>query len=178
MLIPLVFSMLLHPVHETTSEVEWNAESRRIEVALRLDVLDEQWLRRQSSGKAGQSDWIVRYLRQKYRIAELPKRGEEDSTRYHWIGREVEGSHVWWYFEIEPIDGTRPEWIDVRVLQNRETNYTHQILLLGQKPHRSMTLSMDRPRKQLWGQLDSRSEPSGEGRNTQPSSEREAATDR
>ena len=40
----ILFSALLHPVHETVAEVEWNADTNRIEVALRLDALDEQWL--------------------------------------------------------------------------------------------------------------------------------------
>ncbi len=40
----LLIALLLHPVHETISEVEWNPVTRRLEVALRLDVMDAQWL--------------------------------------------------------------------------------------------------------------------------------------
>jgi hypothetical protein len=38
----LAAGMLLHPVHATLTEVEWNSKTERLEVGLRLDRLDEQ----------------------------------------------------------------------------------------------------------------------------------------
>ena len=146
----LLASLLLHPVHETVAEIEWNPQSKRLEVALRLDVLDEQWLRKRN--RRGESDgmkWASRYLRQHFRIAALPKEAQRDSTDYHWVGREEEGSHVWWFFEIEPGDQKRPEWIEQRMLLEREENYTHQILILDQVPRRSLTLTIQRTKANL-----------------------------
>lgn len=144
-----------------------------MEIALRLDVLDEQWLRRKLGGKPDSYEWVVGYLRDHYRIAERAKENRPDTTTYHWVGREVDGAHVWWYFEIEPKDKSRPSWIEVRVLLEREKNYTHQILQLDTKPRRSMTLSAERPR----GELDSRDEQTGDGRNLQ-SKPRQRTADR
>jgi hypothetical protein len=158
MLISLFCALLLHPSHKTISEVDWNAETRRVEVAIRLDALDEQWLRQRLAGQSKTFQWAVAYLQSKYRIAETPKPDQKDSCVYHWIGREEDGSHVWWYFEIEPRNGQPPDWIDVRVLFEREKNYTHQIVRLGLTPRHSITLSIQRPR----GPFDPSDEPSSD----------------
>jgi hypothetical protein len=140
-------AVLLHPVHETVSEIEWNGETKRLEVALRLDALDEQWLQKRVGGdKDGVSKWAIKYLRDRFRVADRPKEHQRDSAQYHWIGRDKEGSHVWWYFEIEPADKKRPNWIDQRILREREDNYIHQILILDQVPRRSLTLTIERPK--------------------------------
>ncbi|MDG2221326.1 MAG: hypothetical protein P8L85_08105 [Rubripirellula sp.] len=137
----ILLAALLHPSHETFSELEWNAETGRLEVAMRLDVLDEQWLKRQFQGKPASKDWIVQYLQKKFRVTDTPRDGKPDAASYHWIGREDDGSHVWWYFEIEPRDHKKPTWIDVRVLFEREKTYTHQVVHLGKTPRRSMMLT-------------------------------------
>lgn len=48
----ILTAFLLHPVHETIAEVEWNAETKRLEVALRLDVVDAEWIRRRITQEA------------------------------------------------------------------------------------------------------------------------------
>ena len=145
----LIYAALLHPVHETVSEIEWNEKSHRLEVALRLDVLDEQWLRRQLGTNAKVDDWAIRYLQKTFRVAPLPEKGQPDPTRYHWIGRDAEGSHAWWYFEIEPLDRSRPKSIQQRMLFEKEDNFVNRILVLGQVPRRSLVLTIGRPRADL-----------------------------
>ena len=147
---PILLVALLHPVHETVSEVEWNPTSRRLEVAMRLDVLDEQWLRRQSNARDSEySRWATAYLRRHFRITLPAKKGEPDSARYHWIGRDEEGSHAWWYFEIEPRDGQKPTWIEVRTLLERDESYVNRILVLGRAPRRALTLTIQQPKASL-----------------------------
>jgi hypothetical protein len=145
----LIAAVLLHPVHETVAEIEWNGESKRLEVALRMDVLDEQWLRQRGGRRQDVSKWAIGYLRQRFRVADLPKQERRDPTTYHWIGRDKEGSHVWWYFEIEPANQKRPTWIDQRVLFERDQDYANRILILDQVPRRSLTLTIQGPRADL-----------------------------
>ena len=45
----LFTTLLVHPVHETIAEIEWNDETKRLEVALRLDAIDDQWIRMNKS---------------------------------------------------------------------------------------------------------------------------------
>ena len=164
----LLTTLLLHPVHETFSEVEWNAETGRLEVALRLDPLDEQWLRKKYAASEELSRWAPRYLRDRFRITEKPKSDREageqtpatdsggppgdhdahrdDTATYHWIGRQEGKSHVWWYFEIEPIDQQPPRWIDVRLLWERDDRYMSRVLSLGQTPRRALTCTRVQPR--------------------------------
>lgn len=47
MLFLLTF-LVVHPVHETISEIEWNDDTKRLEVAMRVDAIDDQWIRKQS----------------------------------------------------------------------------------------------------------------------------------
>ncbi|MCG8649232.1 MAG: hypothetical protein MI861_05335, partial [Pirellulales bacterium] len=105
----LLTTILLHPVHETVAEVEWNQQSKRLEVALRLDVLDEQWLARKYGPRKDVASWALKYLRGRFRVGDRQAAevnpdqpaDKPDPARYHWVGRDQQGSHVWWYFEIE-----------------------------------------------------------------------------
>lgn len=164
MYVLLLTSVLLHPVHETVSEVEWNEKTKRLEVALRLDPLDEQWLKQKVGGGDKLEQWAPKYLRRKFRIADVPDTHEnkpvggtkpEDGGKvsrrpiYHWIGRDDKRSHVWWYFEIEPADHKRPKWIDQRILFERHGNYVNRILVLDHSPRLSLTLTLQRPQGSL-----------------------------
>jgi hypothetical protein len=172
-LILFLTTALLHPVHETVAEVEWNASTGRLEVALRLDPLDEQWLARNVRGQKvrgkkvdgkkvdgkkvdGQDDtstWAIDYLAKHFRVA--PSASElsapqKTTAKYHWIGRDDKVSHVWWYFEIETATGKRPRWIDQRILLQRNSHHVNRILILGEVPRRALTLTIQRPQATLY----------------------------
>jgi len=142
-------AVLLHPVHETLSEVEWNDKSKRLEVALRVHSLDEQWLRKQHSQHRSHSTWATDYVRKHFRISPLPKKGEKETDKYNWIGRQPDGAHVWWYFEIEGPAKQPPKWIQQTTLLEREDNYTNRVLLLHEKPKRSLSLTKKHPCQSL-----------------------------
>ena len=139
----LLCLMLVHPVHETVSEIEWNPKTQRMEVALRLDVLDDQWLAKQVSKQSGDAskNWRLEYLKQKFRFTKQVGAGQPATSSYHWIGKQVKGPHVWWYFEIGPTDKIKPQWIQQRMLEDREPNYTHRVLILGATGKRSLNLT-------------------------------------
>ena len=141
-----LFLLLMHPVHATVAEIQWNPTTRRMEVALGLDALDAQWLSKQAvAAKRGKS-WRLAYLRQKFRITDTVGAGQSETSSYHWIGREQKGARVWWFFEIEPVDARKPQWIQQRILNDREPNYTHRILILGESGKRSLNLSSQKNR--------------------------------
>ena len=54
-----------------------------------------------------------------------------------------------WYFEIEPENRKMPVWIQQRMLFEREEGFTNRILILGQVPRRSLTLTIGRPKARL-----------------------------
>lgn len=130
----LVFALLLHPVHETVSEVQWNSESGCVEVALRLDRLDEQWIDKQikSFKQTKPAEKRLAFLARHMRVAEMPKQGAADPCEYRWIGSDQDGAHVWWYFEIEPRDRMIPKFLTNTLLYERSETYVHRTLFLNQ----------------------------------------------
>lgn len=139
----------MHPVHETVSEIEWNDETHRLEVALRLDQLDEQWLENRLSRQRPTEAWAIEYLKEKFRIRERDDARQPDTASYHWVGREAKGPHVWWFFEIAPTDQREAEWIEQQMLFEREPNYVHRVLILGSPTKRSLNLHSRRPKANL-----------------------------
>ncbi len=146
----LLLAVLLHPVHETVAEVEWNSETGRLEVALRLSVLDEQWIGRQAGSKESVEVWAKKYLQSRFRID--PNAGDDAkkrSAKYHWVGRQQQGSHVWWYFEIEPREQQRPSVISQKMLFDRNEGYVNRVVLLTKKTRRAVTLTAEKPQAKL-----------------------------
>ncbi len=148
----LLFALaLLHPVHETVTEIEWNAQSKKLEVAIRLHVLDEQWIRRQSDRDSDVSDCAIAYLRKHFLLNVDSKRDSnadaetKNGDSYRWIGRQEEGSHVWWYVEIDPRDKMPPKSLSNTMLFNHDTNYQHRILVHGTLPKVAMTHTIGKP---------------------------------
>ncbi|MGB7347403.1 MAG: DUF6702 family protein [Pirellulaceae bacterium] len=161
MLFPLLFATLLHPVHETVSEVQWNAETHRVEVALRMSVLDEQWVMQNHGNKDDDvKTWATKYLSRTF-VVDPPKDKDAKQATYHWVGRKDEGAHVWWFFEIESATKKKPLELSQRMFFERDQGYANRVLLLGtpvakngqQKnvtvPRRSITLTIQQPTAKL-----------------------------
>lgn len=150
-------AVLVHPVHETVTEIEWNAVSGRLEVAIRLDADDERWIREKIGAdvEADVSDWAVEYLKKRFRVADLSKststaKAGIDPTTYHWIGRDREGAYVWWYFEIDAGDRRRPEWFDHQLLYDRDPDFLHRVLILDGTPPIARNITSQRTRFPLF----------------------------
>lgn len=146
-----LLTLLMHPVHETVAELEWNAESKRLEVALRLSLLDEQWIRQQHPKMENVGQAAIEYLQKRFQVDPITSKrtAEEKAPRYHWVGREEQGSHVWWYFEIEPSGGQAPKVISSRMLLERDDRYRHRVIVLGRNHQRATTLTPSKPTAKL-----------------------------
>ena len=100
--------MLLHPSQETFVELQWNETTKRVEIAMRLSILDEQSLAGEHL-KAAEPvfEGIVNRLRfgsseELDSVATDREKRKAMRSRYHWIGRQAEGAHVWCYLEYAP----------------------------------------------------------------------------
>lgn len=151
MLTLILNALLLHPVHETVTEVEWNETTGRLEVAVRLNALDEQWIRRWHSEDKRQDNWRLAYARRRILFAddrmqlETKQPVAQANDRYRWIGLETEGAHVWWYIEIEPASGKIPAWMSQTMLFRRDERYINRVVLLNRKPKRIVVFSAETP---------------------------------
>jgi len=93
---------LAHPFHVSFAEVEWNAETGKLEVALQLDPDDLEQAVRRDCGKRiiidheGSAKAIEDYIRKNFSIApkESGKKtgeaaGKDKKKRFHWVGSEI-----------------------------------------------------------------------------------------
>jgi len=141
MLTPLLVFTLLHPVHATYAEWEWNPQSKRIELSVRLDVLDEQAIDKAQAkrhktntlprDKRSPSELLVDgrllYLAKHFRFDVLDGDDDPNPKRYKWIGREEKGAHAWWYIEVQTKGEQAPKSIRNNMLFELDPRYIHQV---------------------------------------------------
>lgn len=149
----LFLLLLLHPGHATYTEIDWNDKTSRVEVAMRLDAVDEETLLRSLSKKhdckiADVSDKMrLAYLVDHFRLEPSDPRAKSASIakRYRWVGRELKKAEAWWYFEVESADGKPPSRLSHSVLWDIDDRFVHTIRCLdGDKPL-TTTVHKDRP---------------------------------
>src|SRR5690606_31780594 len=103
----LTGSVLLHPGHSTRVELQWNPQSDRIELAIRIDHTDLEAALRQRLGRAVRVEeftdeqaeqWIGGYLRETLRIDET----KLSPKQFKWVGWERKRISSWLYAELSP----------------------------------------------------------------------------
>lgn len=112
------FASQPHPFHTSIAEVEYNPDSKRLEVALKLYAVDAETALTQLAGKACDLDnekqrdpLLKRYLLARFSTESVkpPRKGDkaegtdkkpktESTLRY--IGSEIDGANLWAYFEL------------------------------------------------------------------------------
>jgi hypothetical protein len=128
-----------HPFHTSVAEAEWNAETKRLEVALRvaaddfetaLNAHSETRIRLDESDSADQA--AQAYLKETFVIRRAK---EEEPLELKWSGKEVTPKAVWLYFEVEAPDGVEGYELSNRVLHETEETQinTLAIKLNGRK---------------------------------------------
>ncbi|EMI20617.1 hypothetical protein RMSM_02449 [Rhodopirellula maiorica SM1] len=173
----LLFLVMMHPVHETVSEVQWNHETKRFEIALRLHVVDQQWIEHQADKSQGIESVAVQYLNKTFQIRPLGQRKTEkgqdrepSKAKIHWVGRKDEGSHMWWYFEVEPVlpksasassseAATKTPKFEItqQMFFERHEGFTNRVILLGELSKTAFTLTIEHPTAPLEESIDEQS---------------------
>ena len=98
-----------HSSHTSVTEVEWNQESQRFEVAMKLRIADLQDAISARQGKRvrvdrdGSANAVLDYLADNFSVTFA----EEQKCRLSWVGLELELHDAWLYFEAKPV-GQRP----------------------------------------------------------------------
>ena len=95
-----------HPIHSSIAEAEWNPDSQRFEVALKLNGLE---LEHELSALENRSinvettpnaeEIVCKYVTGRLSITT----GTHTGCRLHWVGMDVEIKDVWLYFELQPV---------------------------------------------------------------------------
>lgn len=95
-----------HSAHTSVTEVEWNKESQRFEVAMKLQIADLQDAISARQGKRvrvdgnGFANAALNYLAENFSATFA----EGQKCRLRWVGLELELHDAWLYFEAEPVN--------------------------------------------------------------------------
>lgn len=109
-----------HPVHFSFAELEWNSESRCIEVSLQMEPEDLQAALRLESGDRQLSlespeidEFIRNYVSSQVVLASTSDVQADTRREYpvRWVGSEITLKAAWAYFEV-PMD-TLPDKVRV-----------------------------------------------------------------
>ena len=144
-------SLLLHPGHSTRVEVQFNADSRTIELAMRIDHADLESALRKRLGRGiaietmtddQAAEWIAPYLRETLRID-----GEKIAeSRFHWVGWERKRISSWVYAELTPEDTDAASIaLSILTLYDTEPELNHVVTIRSAKSTTSAVLSKQEP---------------------------------
>ncbi len=134
-------ALLLHPVHETVIELEWNDQTKRTEVAVRLDMLDEQWIEKRHAD-VDDKTWRTKLLEKRIWFDPQPIKGKRDQFQgrpIRWVGRKEDGGHVWWFFEVESPNKKPPSELRTDLLLRQNRDFKHLVVILGRKTNQNGT---------------------------------------
>ena len=166
-LISMVASASAHPFHVSFAEVDWNPDSGVLEVAIKMDPNDLERAVREHCKKRIDIDSsdaelrIADYVRQNFTIRPAiskvvdkaigkkqrsETRASDDLRRAHenpelrWVGREIDTSSAWLYFEI--VTKKSPDGMEIKntLLANTERP-SNTVLVRFNKRSTTMTFN-------------------------------------
>lgn len=137
-----------HPFHVSLAEAEWNAESKKLEIALRLhptdleDALSQRAKQRISLETTEDVDSLIRdYLAEAFVVTDT----DDTPATLEWVGKEIEVTWAWVYFEIPLQAG--PDGVTIRnaVFFELLEDQANLITLRSGKQRHSLTFTRDDP---------------------------------
>jgi hypothetical protein len=151
-LLPLLaLPALAHPYHASLAEAEFNPETGRLEVALKVLIVDLERALSVDSGAVEHPETdatITRYLARRFRL-QCP--GAEPAT-LSWVGKEPELRSAWLYFELSPSgEDAKPRnslagcSLEVQIFLELEATQLNTVRLKTPDYETTATLSRDQP---------------------------------
>ena len=142
--------MLLHPFHVAIFETEWNAESGRFEMAMRLDPRDfstalSKATKEKIDLEKADTDQIrpiiLAYLKKRFTVRDA----DGTLAKWHYVGLENEPKFVWLYVELEPPSDAKMLKLSAMMLHEVAPSQVNTMLLSG-KPTQSLRFSKSQPK--------------------------------
>ena len=151
-----------HPFHVSLAEVEWNAQSGNLEVAVRVDPFDLERVLQQRVGRPlrleketeAQLDvllreWVADVFRVEGRVAAGGRR--RVATKLEWVGHEQTPRFVWLYFElafpcdVQALEVTQAMFLEevpkqVNTVTLRVGRWTGAVNCTAQRPTQSVAV--------------------------------------
>ena len=128
-----VSAFAVHPSHSSITEIEWNADSERFEVPMKLSIADLEdaisvKLNRRFSLETDKdaSSHAQAYLKERFAIT----RSEDHVCLLHWVGMELELHDAWFYFEAESRPSETPRAVE-KISGEQVVNSFDELLTSG-----------------------------------------------
>ncbi len=147
----LTSTWLLHPGHSTRVEVQWNGESERIELAIRIDHGDLEAALRKRLGRVVRIEaltdqqaqqWIAPYLHDTLRLDGSKLTAEQ----FTWVGWERKQISSWIYTELKPEQPAATQLsLQILTLLEVEPELNHVVTLRQGEQQESRVLSKEKP---------------------------------
>ena len=141
-----------HPFHTSIAEAQFNRQTGKLEVALRVNPGDlEEALRpyaRQHVDLEKTEDvdrLIVAYLRERFVVSSQQKR----PLPIEWLGKEVSMKYAWLYFEIPIPQLTGDLVVSNRVFFELLKDQVNTVTFRQQRVRQSISFNRDRATQQL-----------------------------
>ena len=142
------FAEAAHPFHVSIAQVKHNAESRSLEVALRVHPNDLETTLRRRTGKPIDLDktenvdkLIVEYLAEVFVI----KPAEGKIPKLKWVGKQVDVKHAWLFFESPAPDGVVGVKFSNRIFFETLSDQVNTITLTDGDFKKSINCTKNRP---------------------------------
>ena len=141
-----------HPFHVSIAEAEWNASSKTIEVALRVDPVDLELALRRRFRKPVDLDktrdiekLIAAWLQDTFVVRNADKK----ESKLDWVGCEITLKEAWLYFEFPAEAGWQGLTISNEVFFERLNGQANTVNFTAGRYRQSFTLTRNRTSQEL-----------------------------
>lgn len=143
----VVLAPPIHPFHVTMAEAEFNPESKKLEVSLRVyHPLDlEAALSKRAKkpvtldGTTNVDDLIIEYLNESFTV----ERPDGTAAKLDYVGKEVTLKTAWLYFEVDLPEGPEGASFRDRLLFEVEDDQANTVVFRQGKRRASLVFNRD-----------------------------------
>ena len=141
-----VADVLAHPHHVSLAEVDWNEESRRLEVAMQVHAVDlEAALSRLRKERDRLEDADAERAARDYTFKAFQIRSANSVAASEWVGWEVGDRTVWLYFEV-PLSRIPDEMVLTNRMLFHVPGQANTVVIRAGEKRGSLTLTAEEPR--------------------------------
>jgi len=145
----------IHPFHISLAEVEYNAKTKKLEIALRIHPDDLEQALRDLTGKKVVLDktknvdkLILKYLAKTFSVKPKStgeKKVKQKPAKIVWVGKEIKIKWSWLYFEIPLKNGWDGIEITNRILFDQVKKQTNTMLFKQGKKRAAINFTSKKP---------------------------------
>ncbi len=155
MLLTFLFSVLLHPIHVSVTEIEYNEKNKSLEIISRLFIddlelsvrkqLNDEYLDILKPGNNRTTDELVSEYLKLHFVVKL----DGKAAKVNYIAHEIDGLAMICYLEIEGVRKFKTIEVTNSIIQEMHADQSNLVHVTYLGPIKSMRLTRDEPMGKL-----------------------------